>query len=259
MRKLFATVAVMAAAALTMPVTTAQTVDEVIAKNLEARGGKAKMDAVKTARATGRMTIGPGMEAPFSIQWKRGADAAAWMIRLEFTVQGMTGIQAYDGATGWSVMPFMGNPEPEKMSEEDLKNIIDTADWGGPLVDYKAKGNQVELLGKEAVEGTPVWKLKITRKSGDVEISYLDAEAFLEIRQEGKRKVRGQEMEYENSVGDYKAVEGLMLAHSMESKAKGTPISQTMTIDKIEINPALDEASFKMPAPKAAPQEPAKK
>jgi len=254
MRKLFATAAVAAAAALTMPVAAAQTVDEIIAKNIEARGGKDKLAAVKTARATGRMTVGPGTEAPFVILWKRPA-----MVRMEFTIQGMTGIQAFDGSTGWSVMPFMGSTDPEKMSEEDMKNIMDTADWEGPLVDYKTKGHKVELLGKETLEGTPVWKIQVTKKSGDVEINYLDAEAFLEIKQEGKRKVRGQEMEFETSVGDYKAIEGLMLAHSMESKAKGMPIVQTMTIDKIEINPDLLDASCKMPEAKPATQEPAKK
>jgi outer membrane lipoprotein-sorting protein len=253
-RKLFAVAAVAVVAGLAMPAAVAQSLDEIIAKHIEARGGKAKMDTVKTARASGRMSVGPGMEAPFSIFWKTPT-----MVRMEFTIQGMTGIQAYDGTTGWSVMPFMGKTEPEKMSDEDLQNVIELADWEGPLVNWKAKGNQVELVGKEAVEGTQAWKIKITRKDGEVSYKYLDADAYLEIKEEGKRKVRGQEMEFETSVGDYKDVSGLMLAHSMESKAKGTPISQTMTIDKIEINPDLAESSFHMPEAKAAASDPAKK
>lgn len=253
MRKALALAMVSAAALLAMPAAHAQTVDEIISKNLDARGGKDKIMAVKTARATGRMVMGPGMEAPFTIVWKKPG-----MVRMEFTIQGMTGVQAFDGTMGWSLMPFMGKADPEKMSEEDMTHIKDQADFDGPLVDYKSKGNQVELVGKETVEGTEVYRLKVTKKSGEVIFSLLDGEAFLEIKEEGKRTIRGQELEFETSLGDYKDVAGLMMAHSIESKAKGLPQTQAMTIDKIEINPDIPDDSFKMPAPKPAAAEPAK-
>jgi outer membrane lipoprotein-sorting protein len=253
MRKLMALAFVAAAAGLAMPAAHAQTLDEILAKNLQARGGKEKLTAVKTARATGRMTLGPGMEAPFSITWKRPG-----MVRIEFTIQGMTGVQAFDGTSGWNHMPFMGKADPEKMSDEDMSHMREQADWDGPLVDYQTKGHQVELVGKETVEGTEVWKLKVTKKSGEVVYSLLDTEAFLEIKEEGKRTIRGQELEFETALGDYKDVGGLMLAHSVESKAKGMPQTQSMTIDKFEINPDIADDHFKMPAPKPASGEPAK-
>src|SRR5947209_5383246 len=171
----------------------AQTADEVIAKYVQAKGGREKLKAVQSVRMTGKMDIGNGAQAPFTMEMKRPNK-----VRTEFTLQGMTGTQAYDGTTGWMVMPFMGKKDPEVMSADDLKGIDEQADFEGPLVDYKAKGHQVELLGKETVEGTPAWKLKLTKKNGDVSYVYLDADAYLEIKEEGKRTMRGQEVEFES-------------------------------------------------------------
>jgi hypothetical protein len=142
----------------------------------------------------------------------------------------------------------MGKKDPEKMSEEDLKDVEDQADMDGPLVDYKAKGHQVEYLGKQEIEGTPVHALKVTKKNGDVLTLYLDADAFLEIKAQGKSTRRGQEREVEISFGDYKEVEGVVFAHSLEIKPKGMPAGQQLVIDKVEINPELSADRFTMPA-----------
>ncbi len=231
----------LAGALLCLPVY-AQTVDEIIAKNVEARGGKDKLKSIQSVKITGRMTLGPDGEAPFVWKWKRPS-----MLRMEFTVQGMTGIQAFDGKGGWMVMPFLGKKDPEAMSDDDIKEVEDQADFEGPLVNYKEKGNQVELAGKESIEGTEAYKIKLTRKSGDVSYIYLDSGAYLEIKEEGKRKLHGQEIEYESSSGDYKDIGGVMIAHSIESKPKGAPAGQTITFDKIEMNVDLPDAEFKMP------------
>ncbi len=225
----------------------AESLDDVLARNLEARGGKDAIKAVTSARITGTMTLGQGVEASFVWEWKRPNK-----IRTEFTVQGMTGIQAFDGTTGWMVMPFLGKTEPEEMPAEETETIKEQADFEGPLVDWKEKGHQVELLGKEPVEGTDAWKLKLTRANGDVTTIYLDGEYYLEIKEEGTRKVRGQELEFETSIGDYKEVDGLMLAHSITSKAKGMPMGQTITFQKIELDVPIDDARFAMPEKKAA-------
>jgi outer membrane lipoprotein-sorting protein len=220
----------------------AQTVDDIIARNLEAQGGIQKLKAVQTVRMTGRMTVGPGIEAPVTLELKRPN-----MMRMDFTIQGMTGSQAYDGKNGWSLMPFAGSPAPQPMSPDDAKMAEEQADMDGPLMDYEAKGHTVELLGKEQVEGTEVYRLKATKKDGTVTTFYIDAEHFLIIRQEAKRTVRGTEMEIETIVGDYKEVGGLMMAHSIDGGAKGTPMRQKLTIEKIEINVPIDDTRFKMP------------
>jgi outer membrane lipoprotein-sorting protein len=227
----------------------AQTADELIEKNIQAKGGREKLKAVETVRLTGKMTVGPGADAPFTLEMKRPNKG-----RIEFLFQGMTGVQAYDGATGWSVMPFLGKKDAEVMSAEDLKQVEDQFDLEGPLVDYKAKGHQVELLGKEDLEGTPAYKLKLTKKNGEVSTVFLDAEYFLEVREESKRTMRGQEMETVSTFGDYKPVEGMVLAHSINVQIKGAPVPpQVMTIEKVEINPAVADARFAMPKPEAPP------
>jgi outer membrane lipoprotein-sorting protein len=226
------------------------TVDDILAKNAEAKGGLEKMKAVQSMKLTGKMALGGGMEAPFVMTKKRPE-----LMRLEFTIQGMTGIQAYDGTTGWMVMPFMGKKDPEAMSGDMLKEVKEQADFDGPFVDYAKKGNKVELIGKADVEGTPAYKVKLTTKEGTESFVYFDADSFLEIKVEAKRKIQGQEVEGEQTFGNYQEFGGLLFATSMEMKAKGAPAGQTLTIDKIELNTPLDDASFKMPA--AAPAAPA--
>ena len=232
-------------AALAAPAA-AQTVDEVIAKSIEARGGLEKMKAVQSVRMTGKMTMGPGIEAPVTIEMKRPRNA-----RLEFTFQGMTGVQAYDGQQGWGISP-MGSRQPEPVPAEMAKELDNQADIDGPLVDWKAKGHQVELVGKDKVEGSDAWKVKVLLKSGDVEHIYLDAETYLPIKSESKRTIRGSETEVESTIGDYKEAGGVLWPHSIQSGAKGRPEKQSLTVDAIEVNPAIDDAKFKMPAPKPA-------
>jgi outer membrane lipoprotein-sorting protein len=232
--------------------TQAQTVDELIAKNVQARGGIEKLKAVKSIRMTGKMTMGPGMEAPFVMEMKRPRN-----MRVEFTIQGMTGVQAYDGEKAWMLMPFMGKKDPELMPAEETKEAAEESDFDGPLVDYKEKGNSVELVGKEKVEGTDAYKLKVTLKSGDVRYLYLEGDSYLEIKGESKRKMRGTEIEGESIIGDYKDEGGLMIPHSIETGAKGSPQKQKLTIEKVELNAQVDDARFKMPAAAAPAPSPA--
>jgi outer membrane lipoprotein-sorting protein len=228
----------------------AQTADEIIAKHIEARGGKDKIKAVQSIRMTGRMVMGQGMEAPFVRE-----SARPNKVRTEFTIQGMTGVQAFDGKSGWSVMPFMGKKDPEAMSADEIRQTEDEADIDGLLVDSKEKGHQVEYAGKEDVEGTPAYKLKVTKKNGDIDNIYIDAESYMVIKESGKINVRGQEIENEVTFGDFKPVEGVIFPFSMEQKPKGAPAGMMITVSKIEVNPTLDASRFAMPAAAAKPAE----
>ncbi len=239
-----------AAAVFCLPASS-QTVDEIIAKYYAARGGADKIKALQSVRMTGRFVAGAGVEAPFTLELKRTN-----MMRLEFVVQGLTAVQAYDGKTGWAIIPFMGKKDPEPMSAEDLKDAEENADMDGPLMDYKAKGNQVELLGKEKVEGTDCYKLKLTLKNGNIHTLYLDTDSFLEIKDISKRIVRGAEVELENTSGDYKEVGGLIFPFALEQGARGSDQKQRIIVEKIELNPTLDDDRFKMPAPKPPETKP---
>jgi len=224
--------------------------DQIIAKNVEALGGMAKLKAIKSVRMTGKASGGP-MEVPFVMEQKRPGS-----FYQDVTVQNMHLIQAFDGKTGWTINPFAGyggKKDPELMDADELKFAQDQADLDGPLVDYKDKGNKVEYLGKEDLEGSPAHKLQVTLKSGNVKTIFLDADSFLEIKQTSKRVIRGTEVETETALGDYKEEGGVMMPHSMETGAKGRPEKQKITIEKVEINPAIDDAKFKMPEKKIEP------
>jgi outer membrane lipoprotein-sorting protein len=222
----------------------AQTADELLEKNIKAMGGKDKLTALKSVKMTGKMKMGP-MEAPFTLTKARPAD-----MRVDFTIQGMTGTQAYDGSTGWTLMPFQGNKDAQKMTEEQLKDIRAEADFDGPTFDYKAKGNKVEYLGKEDVQGTPAYKLKVTTKDGKETTVFLDAETYLAIKTDATRNMMGQDVEIETTIGDYKQVDGMYFPYSIESHPKGKESmgGQAIVIDKIELNPKVDNGLFVMPA-----------
>src|SRR4029077_16438646 len=137
----------------------------------------------------GKMTLGPGIEAPVTLELKKPSS-----VRLEITFQGNTGVQAYDGKTGWGISPMAAKKDPEPMSADDLKDMDEQADMDGPLVDYKAKGHTVVLMGKEKVEGSDAYKLKLTLKTGDIRTIYIDVDSYLELKTEAKRTVRGSEV-----------------------------------------------------------------
>jgi len=220
----------------------AQTADEIIAKYIKTIGGKEKIEAIKTLRRTGRFTGGGGFEAVVVQENKRPQ-----MARQEFSIQGMTGVTAYDGKTGWKIEPWGGKKDAEALGEEEMKGIQEDADFDGPLVNYQQKGNKVEFVGAEPVEGTDAFKLKVTLKNGDVSYYFMDTDYYVPIKIESKRMVRGAEREFETSLGDYKEVAGVYLPHSVESGVKGSPNKAQITYEKIEANVALDDNRFKQP------------
>ena len=224
-----------------MPVS-AQTADEIIAKYIKTIGGVEKIEAIKTLRRTGKFTGGGGFEAVVVQENKRPQ-----LARQEFSIQGMTGVTAYDGKTGWKIEPWQGKKDAEALGEEELKGIQEDADFDGPLVNYRQKGNKVEFVGAEPVEGTDAFKLKVTLKNGDVRYYFMDTDYYVPIKIESKRMVRGAEREFETSLGDYKEVAGVYLPHSIESGVKGSPNKSQVTFEKIEANVALDDSRFKRP------------
>src|SRR5712671_5195051 len=154
------TLITMAAVLFPLPLS-AQTVDEIIAKHIAAQGGITKLKTLQSIRMTGDFETG-GMQAGFIQVFKR-----PMKMRLDISVQGLTMTQAYDGEKGWQVIPFTGKKDPEPMTGDDLKNAQEQADLDGPLMDYKKKGNTVELIGKEKIAGKDSYHLKVTLKNGD--------------------------------------------------------------------------------------------
>jgi hypothetical protein len=234
-------------AALTEPAVFAQqplTVDQLVAKNVEAKGGADALRAIQSVRFTGKLLINQGQIELAIVQTKKRPGE----VRNEASLQGMTQVQAFDGKEGWQVSPFRGRRDPEKMSADDLKSLSEDAEIGGPLVDWKMKGSTVEYLGTEDVDGTEAHKLKVVRKNGDVSIVYLDPDHFLEIRVLTQRTQHGAQIEEEKDLGDYEKVNGVYFPFSIEIGAKGDPDKTKITFDKAEANVPVDDAAFRFPA-----------
>jgi Outer membrane lipoprotein-sorting protein len=223
----------------------AQTVEEIIAKNVQARGGLEKLRAIKTLRVTSKFSQG-GFRAEFIQENKRNDK-----VREDFIIQGMAQIQAYDGHTAWQINPFGGRKDPELMSQDDTKSLIIDADLEGPLVDYKQKGHTAELMGHDSVEGTDCYRIKLTLKNGDIRYYYLDADSFLEIKFENQSNVRGAFQYTDTLLGDYEKVDGVYFPFSIETAETGTENWQRFTVEKIEPNVPLDDSRFSLPATKA--------
>jgi hypothetical protein len=222
------------------------TVDQLVAKNVDAKGGAAALRDLQTLRLAGKMLVQQGQIQLAYLQTKKRPDE----VRSEASLQGMTQIEAYDGKEGWRVSPFFGRRDPERMSADDVKALVEDAEMDGPLIDWQAKGNAVEYLGTEDVDGTPAHKLKVTRKNGDVSLVYLDPDHFLEIRVLTQRTRHGAYEEVETDLGDYEKAGGVFVPTSIEFGRKGAADKQRIIIDKVEANVPLDETMFHFPASK---------
>jgi hypothetical protein len=168
-------------------------------------------------------------------------------VRTEATLQGMTAVQAFDGKEGWKISPFQGRKDPERMSADDVKELMEDAEMDGPLVDWKEKGSTLEYLGTEDVDGTNAYKIKVTRKNGDINFVYLDPDHFLEIRILTQRVQQGALVETETDLGDYEKIDGVFVPTSIEAGSKGDADKQKVVIDKAEGNVPVDDATFRFP------------
>jgi hypothetical protein len=220
-----------------------QTAEELINKNIEAKGGMDKIKAIKTWRMTGKL-IGGGITATSGQENMRPN-----LVRETFSLQGMTAVQAYDGSAAWQIRPFSGRKDPELMGEDDARDLLIDSDFDGPLVDYKDKGNAVEYLGHDIVDGDDALRLKVTLKNGDMIYYYLDPDTYLEIRKETQEFIRGSVRESVSDLGSYKPIAGVMYPFSIASGPKNDPTSwQTVTIEKIEVNVPMERSEFAVPA-----------
>ncbi len=224
----------------------ALTADEVVAKNLAARGGADKLAAIRSLRLTGKAVFGFG-DSTIEASWAR-VQKRPGMVRTEVSLQGLTAVDAYDGNEGWSLQPFGGRRDAQRQSADDTKSLAQDADLEGPLVRWREKGHRVEYLGTEDVDGTLAHKLRVDLKDGDTKYLYLDPDYFLEIRIETVSRVRGAEQVSETDLGSYEQVEGVWIPFAIESGGKGERRGQHLTIERAEVNVDVDDGMFRFPA-----------
>lgn len=185
----------------------AQDAQSLITQNLQARGGPAAIAAIRNVTFEGR-TIYPG---DFELAYKETHARLPGTVadRVDFTLQGLDIIQAYDGHNGWKVNPLEGRKDPEKMSADEARSLADAALIDGPLLASRNDGSKVIYLGREDFDGTLAYKLKVTQKDGDEFVYWLDPDTYLEIKVQETRRIRGAEQTNETELGDYEKVAGV--------------------------------------------------
>jgi outer membrane lipoprotein-sorting protein len=240
--------------------------DEIISKNIVARGGLSAWRGVETLSWSGQLEAGgnseshfdiPGqppppppsaepaaqVQLPFALEMARGSKQ-----RWEIEFAGKTAVQVYDGKQGWKVRPFLNRTDVEPFTADELKAYATQADLDGALLDYAAKGTTIALEGVEKVEGKDAYKLKLTLKNKQVLHEWIDAASFLEVKIEGTpRKLDGKPHAVSVFLRDYRAVNGLMIPHLIETVVQGVQRTEKIQIEKVSVNPSIDATRFTKP------------
>ncbi|OWY22887.1 outer membrane lipoprotein-sorting protein [Sphingobacteriales bacterium UPWRP_1] len=219
----------------------AQDLDEVLKNHFEAIG-QAQISKLNSFACSGKVIVQGGMiTIPMTMTQKRPD-----MMKTESSFQGQQFIEAYDGKTGWSINPFAGAIEPQLMNEDQLRSIKIQSDIDGQLYNYAEKGYKAELEGTEDMEGSKVYKVKLTNATGEQFTYYIDADTYVLLKTKSKVKIQGNDMESETFFSNYKQIEGMAFAHNIETKMQGQVVSQ-IVIEDIKLNPEIDNAIFSMP------------
>jgi hypothetical protein len=216
--------------------------DQVLAKYAAALGGRDRLLAVKTVRMSGRMTTSRDVKgAPITIEKQR--QGGEYLRRL--LTGGFTVIQAIDGNTAWEVDPGMDIPKPRVMSDLDASRFRHRLDIEGPLVDYRAKGNQVELVGKQKVDAGEAYRLKVRYKDGGISYFLIDTKTFLPLQiLDVVNHPRGM-FEVQTSLKDFRPVGGVLWPFSETTVLPR--FEQQITWDKVEADVPLADGEFRMP------------
>lgn len=218
----------------------AQTVDEIIDNYFMNSGGTENWSSLESMKVTGTLSQG-GMQLEMII-FKKRPDFQ----RSEFRLQGQTIVQAFDGRKAWMINPYNGSSDPQYMPDE-MTNEFTNDHFESEFLNYRQKGNQVELAGKDTVDGQLVYKVKLLRKNGDLEYYYFDSETFLPAMQAKKVKIGpAQGQEVKTYFSDYKKVDEFLLPFRIQVKAGGETV-QELSFGEYLLNEAMDDSLFSVP------------
>jgi outer membrane lipoprotein-sorting protein len=222
----------------------ALTASELVAKNIEAKGGAAALQSVKSLRREGRLIVNDGQFVLELLETKQRPSS----IRTEISMQGLSQVQSYDGKEGWRIDPFGGRKDPERMPADDVREYAEDATIDGVLADASAAGHKIEYLGTEDIDGTLAHKLKVTRADGAMQYVYLDPDYFLEIRVESQSTVRGVKRTSVTDFGNYEKVGGVFWPLSVEAGIKGQGNPAKYEYRSAVVDPDIDPSYFSFPA-----------
>lgn len=225
----------------------AQSVDEIIDKVYAAKGGKDKWVSIYSIKYTGKMYLGLGVSAPFTLLI---TNQPANGLYNEFTVMDRICKQAVTNYSAWQLMPFNGKRDAEAMDAEAANLLRLSFDIQEPLYQYKQKGHSVALLGKVKLDDTEVYKLKLTINSGVGTIYYyVHCKSFMIVADEKVFTVKGKEVRDKTTYKDY-----IQHAYGIWYPMTAITAGQTeteMTYEKVEINVPVNTKMFDMPPPRS--------
>jgi outer membrane lipoprotein-sorting protein len=227
------------------------TAAQIADKNVAARGGLRQWRAVQSMTLSGKMDAGGKVDTqlPYTVQMKRPNKQ-----RLAIEFAGQTSLQVFDGEKGWKLRPFLNRADPEPFSEDEISKTREGQGFEGPLIDYAAKGNKVELEGTETVDGKATYRLKVTNTQGHANHIWIDGSTFLEVKIEGRRhRIDGRMRAVETYLSDYQTVDGVKIPYLSETRVQGVRMSHKMTVEKAALNTKLDDALFAKPNPAVLP------
>ncbi len=255
---------------------------QIVEKNVAARGGLQAWREVQSMSLAGKMGVGGNQRAtlgapppsqargqkitlpkrpveevqlPFLMELERGRRT-----RIELQFNGQTAVQVFDGANGWKLRPWLNRHVIEPYTPNEMKIVSRQSDLDGYLVDYAAKGTRIEFVGMDNTEKRDTYKLKLTLEDGHAFHVWIDAKTFLETKIEGQpRRLDGTEHPVEVYFRDYRPVDGLLIPFVVETRVlpvaktatglRDTPVPpEKMVIDKVVVNPKLDDSLFSKPA-----------
>jgi hypothetical protein len=240
------------------------TAEQIIDRNVTARGGLQAWRGVQTLSMSGKLEAGGNesstypvqgvkrggvqlpkrpteqMQLPFRLESKRSRK-----LRLEIDFRGQTAIQTYDGTHGWKLRPFLNRHEVEPFTADEMKAAAFQSDLDGPMVDYAAKGTKAELEGTEKVEGKDNYRLKLTFKDGQSQHVWVDAKTFLESKIEGTpRRLDGKYHPVEIYYREYKTVSGIVVPYVTETKVQGVKQTEKIEVEQVVVNPPVEDSRF---------------
>lgn len=229
----------------------AQTADELVAKNLAARGGQDRLAAIHSMVMKGDVRLPGDIKLTYKETRERVGDSNC-AVRVEAAIQGLTLTQSYDGTNAWRINPFSGRKDAEHMGADEARELADQGSIDGALLSARAKGSEVDYLGREDIDGTDAYKLRVSQQDGTVYTYYLDPDAYLEIKVFERRTIRGAEKETETDLGDFERVDGAYFPFSITSGPKDSPDKQVITIESADANVPVAPETFAMPTTPAA-------
>ncbi|NIJ51601.1 outer membrane lipoprotein-sorting protein [Dyadobacter arcticus] len=219
----------------------AQTLDEIIAKHIQAMGGADKLSKLKSLKITAEMDV-MKMKVPITTTIIQDQG-----FRSETTVQGMTVVQAINGNTGWAINPMTGQTKATALPEEAVKSMTAETDLTG-LYNYKEKGYVLTLEGEEDLAGAKVYKVSMTLKNGIKRINYISKDTFYILKIIVHATMNGQDIKSENLQSNFKQVDGVTYPFTSEVTTSAMPgTTMTLVITTLEVNPKIDPNIFTMP------------